>query len=40
MIFRPVQLPRREIMLDIAFLALGLGWFAICLGYAAACERL
>ncbi len=28
------------IMPDVAFLALGLAWFAICLGYAALCERL
>jgi hypothetical protein len=33
--------PRQEhLMLDIAMLALGLGFFAISVGYAYACERL
>jgi hypothetical protein len=27
-------------MLDIVFLALGLGSFVICVGYAVLCERL
>ncbi len=27
-------------MLDLAFLALGLVWFAACLGYTAFCDRL
>jgi hypothetical protein len=32
--------PTEEQMLDIAFLALGLAWFAACLGYTAVCDRL
>jgi hypothetical protein len=32
--------PEGEIMFDALFVALGLGWFAICLGFAALCERL
>ena len=28
------------IMLDIVFVALGLGWLALCVGYAALCDRL
>jgi hypothetical protein len=33
------RIPER-IMLDIVFVALGLGWLALCVGYAALCERL
>ncbi len=36
----PVPNPGGKIMLDIVFLALGLGGFLICLGYAALIERL
>ena len=40
-ILRPASHPAREVgMSDIVFLALGLVWFALCLGYAAGCERL
>jgi hypothetical protein len=28
------------IVADIGFIALGLAWFALCLGYAALCDRL
>lgn len=28
------------IMPDVVFVVLGLAWFAVCLGYAAFCERL
>ncbi len=28
------------VMWDVAFLALGMAWFALCLGYAAGCARL
>jgi hypothetical protein len=31
---------RRGFMLDIVFVALGLGWLALCVGYAALCDRL
>ena len=31
---------REMVMFDLAFIALGLGWFALCLGYAAGCARL
>ena len=32
--------PRRSIMLDLVFLALGLGGFALMGAYAALCDRL
>jgi hypothetical protein len=35
----PIGNPER-IMLDIVFVALGLGWLALCVGYAALCDRL
>jgi hypothetical protein len=31
---------KERIMWDVAFLAIGLGWFAVCLGYTALCDRL
>jgi hypothetical protein len=31
---------KEHLMLDIAMLALGLGFFAVSVGYAYACERL
>jgi hypothetical protein len=39
-LLRAVARPMEEQMLDIAFLALGLVWFAACLGYTAFCDRL
>jgi len=27
-------------MLDIVFVALGVGWLALCVGYATLCDRL
>jgi hypothetical protein len=32
--------PQEHLMLDIAMLALGLGFFAVAIGYTYACERL
>jgi hypothetical protein len=33
-------LPKDIPMLDVAMLALGLGFLALCVGYAVACDRL
>jgi hypothetical protein len=34
------RIPKEDLMLDIFMLALGLGFFAVAVGYAYACERL
>jgi hypothetical protein len=31
---------REMVMSDVAFIVLGLFWFALCFGYAAGCARL
>jgi len=40
MIRAPTPRSKEQHMLDIALLALGLGLFALTVGYAYACERL
>jgi hypothetical protein len=35
-----IRPPRNHLMLDILVLALGLGFFAVSIAYAYACERL
>ena len=37
---RPAYTAQEHSMLDIVMLALGLGFFAVAIGYAYACERL
>jgi hypothetical protein len=37
---RPDRSTKEHLMLDILVLALGLGFFAVSIGYAYACERL
>jgi hypothetical protein len=38
--WRPDRPTKEHLMLDILVLALGLGFFAVSIGYAYACERL
>jgi hypothetical protein len=38
--FAPDTRNPERTMLDIVFVALGLGWLALCVGYAALCDRL
>jgi hypothetical protein len=37
--FRPIA-PKGPAMLDVLYLALGLGGFALCIGYVHLCDKL